>query len=810
MISPLPFPALRSRSPGSPFAWCLALAVAVTPCLQAGASGAGQPEPEARQQALAAQQQRLQQSLQALQTGRHAEALEQFETLHAALSAPGSDAELQTVAREGYIRAGLARAVELANAGDVRTATALLDKLDSPAVSKEDSRVAAVRHRLTDPDRYPPALTPEHIQRVEDVSRRFTLATSQAQTGQFDAAIASYEDILRIDPTNTAARRGLEQVERQRTLYFESAKDHQRSRMLNQVNAAWENPPATTNLSALFGATEGQAQSVGGARAGRETIQRKLRDLVIAQVDFSEATLGEVMEYLRVRTRDLDPSGKGVDFVNGVPADQPLKPISLNLREVPVEEVLRYVADIAGITYKVEEFAVRLVSLTDASADIISRTYRVPPDFISSAPAAGAPQASTDPFAANATPTTAPQLRRLGAKEFLESQGVSFPEGTGASYNPSSSTLIVRNSAKNLELVDMLVEQAFNRSPRQVVIEVKMLEVSDNRLKELGFDWLLGSWGGELLAGGGTSGNAQPNTFLTRDFPLQVANAAGTNALGVNPVTAGLRSSGDLPGDSIDALLEAGNNTSPPSSARSPGTFSVGGVFTAPQFQLVIRALDQQKGIDLAAQPAVVTRSGQKASIEITRELIYPTEFDPPQVPTNFGAQNQNNNNNGGIIIIPPTPPPVVTPTTPTAFDMRRTGVVLEVEPVISEDGRMIDLALTPEFTEFSGFVNYGSPIFGIYEDDYNLLTENFIYQPVFDTKKVVTAVNIYDGATVVLGGLVSDNNIVMEDKVPLFGDAPFVGRMFRSEVSRRKMKHVLFFVTVKVVDPSGRRINEP
>lgn len=808
MIFPPPSPATRSRRPGSPLAWCLALAVATAPFAQAGPGAANQPESEAHSQALAAQQERLHQAWQELQQGRHAEAVERFEALHTSLAGPGSDPELRLVAREGYIQAGLARALELAAAGDPQAAAALLDKLDTPAVSKEDPRVAAARRRVTDPDRYPPALTPEHRERVASVTRLLAAASSQAETGQFDLALATYEDILRLDPTNSAARRGMETVERQRAIYYNTGRDQQRSRMLNQVNAAWENPPATTNLSSLFGAADPKGAVAGVRRGGRETIQRKLREMVIAQVDFTEATLGEVMEYLRVRSRDLDPTGKGVDFVNSVPADQPMKPISLNLREVPVEEVLRYVSDIAGITYKVEEFAVRLVSLADASADVISRTYRVPPDFISSAPAASAAPASADPFAAGATPTASTQLRRLGAKEFLESQGVNFPEGTGASYNPSSSTLIVRNTAKNLELVDMLVEQAFNRSPRQVVIEVKMLEVRNNHLKEIGFDWLLGSWGGEVQGAGGTSGNAQPNTYLTQDFPQQVATAAGTTALGFNPVTAGLRSSGDLPGDSIDALLESSINAQPSASSRSPGVFSVSGVLTSPQFQTVIRALDQKKGIDLAAQPAVVTRSGQKASVEITRELIYPTEFDPPQVPTNVG-QNRILIV-GGIQIPLPLPPPVVTPTTPTAFDMRRTGVVLEVEPVISEDGRSVDLAITPEFTEFSGFVNYGTPIFSIFEGNYSMLTDNFIYQPVFDTKKVVTAVNIYDGATVVLGGLVSDNTIVTQDKVPIVGDAPVVGRLFRSDVTRRQMKHVLFFVTVKVVDPSGRRVNEP
>ena len=56
----------------------------------------------------------------------------------------------------------------------------------------------------------------------------------------------------------------------------------------------------------------------------------------------------------------------------------------------------------------------------------------------------------------------------------------------------------------------------------------------------------------------------------------------------------------------------------------------------------------------------------------------------------------------------------VVTPTTPTAFETRNTGVTLEVEPVVGPDGVTIDLNLVPQVVEFEGFINYGSPIFGI------------------------------------------------------------------------------------------------
>jgi general secretion pathway protein D len=60
---------------------------------------------------------------------------------------------------------------------------------------------------------------------------------------------------------------------------------------------------------------------------------------------------------------------------------------------------------------------------------------------------------------------------------------------------------------------------------------------------------------------------------------------------------------------------------------------------TDPSFQLVIRALNQKKGVDLLSAPKVTTKSGQRAVIEIIREFRYPTEFDPPQIPQNFGNQ---------------------------------------------------------------------------------------------------------------------------------------------------------------------------
>ncbi len=101
----------------------------------------------------------------------------------------------------------------------------------------------------------------------------------------------------------------------------------------------------------------------------------------------------------------------------------------------------------------------------------------------------------------------------------------------------------------------------------------------------------------------------------------------------------------------------------------------------------------------------VTTKSGQRAVIEIVREFHYPTQFQPPQIPQSVGSLGTGAAAVGATTSVP------VTPTTPAAFETRKTGVTLEVEPVVGPDGVTIDLNLVPQVVEFEGFINYGSPI---------------------------------------------------------------------------------------------------
>ena len=375
----------------------------------------------------------------------------------------------------------------------------------------------------------------------------------------------------------------------------------------------------------------------------------------------------------------------------------------------------------------------------------------------------------------------------------------------------------MRNTAENLDLIESLVDAAMGAQPTQVEIEAKFVEISQNNLKELGFDWALGpfSLGDSGAYGGGGTPLFDPVTGAR---------------LNSSTVTSGLRT-GSGPGNalsinSLSALL-ARNAGGSAGVGPSPGLFSLTGIYSNLQFEAIIRALNQKKGVDLMAAPKVTTKSGEKATISISREFPYPESYAPPQVP-----QSTQNGNTTATVILPgqvaEQADPIVTPSFPQDFTTRQLGVTLVVEPVVGPDGYTIDLKLSPEVVDFDGFVNYGSPILSpanlsiagqavatvlnplaLTANANNvtgqLLTENVINQPIFSVRKVTTDVSIWDGQTVALGGLIREDVQKVNDKVPVLGDIPYAGTLFRSEVDQKIKQNLIVFVTARLMDAAGQ-----
>jgi general secretion pathway protein D len=232
---------------------------------------------------------------------------------------------------------------------------------------------------------------------------------------------------------------------------------------------------------------------------------------------------------------------------------------------------------------------------------------------------------------------------------------------------------------------------------------------------------------------------------------------------------------------------------------------------------MVIRALNQKKGVDLMSAPKVTTKSGDKAMIRIIREFPYPADFEaakvpPPATATAAAPSSPTALPKDEITVVSG----LAAPATPTSFKQRDIGVSLEVIPQIGADNYTVDLELSPEVVEFEGFINYGSPIVGPQKSVSNLsgisittLTDNVMNQPIFSVRKVKTNVSIWDGQTVALGGLIREDVQKVQDKVPLLGDIPMAGRLFRSNVDQKIKRNLIVFVTARLMDAEGKPLKQ-
>ena len=717
--------------------------------------------------------------------------------------------------------------------GRYNEARELLDNV----LEKDPGNIVAKKHLeyLDDPIRTSPTLNYEHVKNVEKVRKLLYRAQSYYDQAQFDHATLEYKEVIRIDPYNKAARRGMERVNAAKSDYYRAAYDQTRASMLMQVDQAWEIavPPQLQETGVINGTT---GSSVSPALEQRQ----KLQTIVLPLVEFDEdATVRDAINFLRQRARELDttqldPEKKGLNFVfrnptvvdavdtlgdvtAGSDESSKIENIqlgSLKIRNIPLEEALRQICQNTGLRYKVEDYSVVILKATDVDDnEMFARTFRVPPDLINliSDGPGGADGGGGDPFG---EPTSAEKKSVL---ELLELQGIKFPEGATAGFSKARSTLTVRNTANALDQVEELVNDLVLRKPRQIKMLTKFVEINQENTEELGFDWIISPFGitsnNNFLSGGTTGNGAARNggDFVSPINGVNIGGTGGTTSSVSNIVTAGNRS-GDfaLTGDSIDSFLNNPNRTAATSSV-APGILSLTGLFTDGQVQMILRGLSQKRGADVMTAPSIVSRSGERATIEIIREFIYPTEYEPPELPNSVGTGGALNGVNGGISggsIFP------VTPATPTAFETRNTGVTLEVEPILGEDGYTIDLSFKPEIVEFEGFINYGSPIQSPATDALGnsisvTITDNRIEMPVFSTRRVNTSLTIYDGHTVAVGGLMREDVQNVNDKVPILGDLPLIGRLFQTKAENHAKSNLIIFVTARIIDATGQPVSQ-
>ncbi|MFT6861790.1 MAG: general secretion pathway protein D [Akkermansiaceae bacterium] len=720
---------------------------------------------------------------------------------------------LRASAVQRFSQASLVQAQVLLRKGDAKGANALLDDVD--VVDPDNAKAKAFREKSDDPIRTSAALTPAHAADVDRVRRLLFQAESFYDLGQFDRAYMTYEDILRIDKFNKAARRGMGRVNSAKTGYAEAARDQARAEIFKDVSAGWEQKVPDVNGAPKVG---GDAM---GAIAGGSDIQAKLNAIMIPEVRLSAATLGEAVDFLRAisiqgDTTTLDDSKKGVAFVvqlgdESMPVVEKIRAsrIDLSLRNVPLGEALRLITEASSTTFRVDDFAVVLNASGFDDPTMIRREFRVPPDFLTS-DAVAKPQADANPFGEGAGEGGL-IAKTLTARERLQTFDVSFPEGATANYNANTNILVVRNTTANIRLIEAIVDEVAKTEPVVVTVRTTIVDISQKNLEELGFDVKLGKFnlGSNYFLSGGTTGTGTPISDMIGGSPVTSGNRSGQLSSDTDGLDALLArksppsASGTSSSDGLGTNVSSINLPAPPdtSGSRASGIISLRGIIDNTAHEILMRGLSQKKGTDVMVRPEVVTRPGQNASIQSVIEFPYPDEFEPPQLPNAVGGTSA-----------------IVTPATPTNFKYKNLGVSLEVLPQVGPDRRVIEVAVNPILTDFEGFVNYGTPIVGSSgtttidfttgaiggNSAFGEITANAILKPLFRVTEGKTAVRILDGQTIVMGGLVQEIRKEIHDKVPFLGDLPLIGRVFQENGMSVEKRAVIFFVNVELTDPAG------
>ena len=600
----------------------------------------------------------------------------------------------------------------LDTSGRPTSAESVAKSILEPSVNPKNQQAIQLLSNLEQPGVFNKTVTPRFAAKRDEVVKLLREAEGLAQSGRNNEAIRSYEAVLTIDPYNSAARKGMEAIHNSNLKYSDEAYNETRGRLLWQVEKIWERPPQKSKQGRTT-ESSGRPQDVRGT----EQIISKLNSIIIPKIELSDSPISEAIEYLKQKSKDQDPLKKGVNIYlklqsqSAQPAQSAATPgalspfpttqansttsapvgephITISLSNVPLYTVLEYVTKLSNLKLKIDPYAVSIVPPTEQTDGMIQKEYKVPPTFI--------PQKSLDggalPQPGSSVvpdPNKSRVAQRQDAKEYLASQGIDFPPGASANYITSGSKLIVRNTKENIDLLDSLVDAAVDVAPSQVEIQTKFLEINQNNIQELGFDWLLGPFsigGGVYGSGGGDPFGSSVTT------PFGNPMVGGYPMSSVGDLRSGYRA---ISPNSIDALLASPNGVGSAlaDTTPAPGIFSIAGVFSQPQFQLVIRALNQKKGVDLMSAPKVTTKSGAEATVKIINEFIYPRQYQPPQIPqstvnttitTTVGGANNNQT------------PPTVTPAFPTDFTKQDLGVTLKTTPTVGPDGYTIDLALNP------------------------------------------------------------------------------------------------------------------
>ena len=303
-----------------------------------------------------------------------------------------------------------------------------------------------------------------------------------------------------------------------------------------------------------------------------------------------------------------------------------------------------------------------------------------------------------------------------------------------------SNALVITERPSRMNRIQEVID-TLDRATDQVMIESKFIEVSNGDLSDIGVDWAyLNENAGDLLGGSG-AGSGNPG-FSPHPYDLDTKTIPTPNG----SVFAG-----------VDSYANGLANI-----AAGGASGGLVAVFSSSQFAATLTAFQTENRSKLVSNPTVVVMNNQQAVFQVGED--YPIR--------EFSVNDETGQLETGEI------------------DYRFVGIELDVTPSVNAAG-MITLDVHPVVSALGDVVptNVGGAI---------------LEDRIFKKRDAKTQVTIKDGYTIALGGLTAETEDNDESKIPFLGDLPFLGQLFRSDVSSEASTNLIIFLTAKTLNPDG------
>jgi len=407
--------------------------------------------------------------------------------------------------------------------------------------------------------------------------------------------------------------------------------------------------------------------------------------------------------------------------------DRMQKKISVDFRDTPIDDVIRVMADQAGVDILKSPKVTGTVTATltnvpleEALGNILAAqgyNYIAGKNMIRVVPASEVVE-SSEALVNRIYRITYADVKQVedALKKFISKRG-------SMSASSGSSNIIVTDTESKIRAIDDFIGEIDRITP-QVLVEARIYDITSKDKLDLGIKWQVG-----------------------RNTTYNATGAGGITGTGLNP-TAGRD----------DPFITSTFNSAIAKTESSTGALRFGWLNDSIDVDALLRAQQDKVDAKLLANPRILVLDNETATIKIVSEVPY-IELTETSGGGSMGT---------------------------TKF--REIGVTLKVIPHVTRDN-MVRLQLMPEFSVQTGTVNTMS-----------VGSSNTYPQPIVDRREADTTLLIKDGQTIVLGGLKKKDVSKQIDKIPLLGDLPFIGRLFRFEGESTINSELVVFVTPTIV----------